>query len=68
MFLDSELTKIRAAKEALAKRSAMRRMMVALDAVEARAGVRGAVAGVRAGLAVAELLRDLLSGGKKRDC
>ena len=67
MFLDSELKRIREAKENLAKRCALRRMMLQLDVLAVRANVQEAFTGLTAGLAVAELVKDLLSNRKNQD-
>jgi hypothetical protein len=68
MLLNGELRKIHDSKEVLVKRGDMRRMTFMLDILATRARVRGAVSGLQAGLAVAELIRSLVSGRKGRDC
>lgn len=67
MFLDRELNNIQAAKDVLAKRCAMHRLVFRLDTLTARSRVRGVVAGLKASMAVAELVKDLLSGRKDRN-
>lgn len=66
MFLDRELDNIQVAKDVLAKRCAMHRLMFRLDTMAARSRVRGVVSGLKASLAVAELVKDLMSGRKDR--
>jgi len=66
MFLDRELDTLQAAKDSLVNRCAMRRMMLQLDALNARASVRRAFSGLQAGIAVAELVAGLLSGRGNR--
>jgi hypothetical protein len=68
VFLDRELKNIQKAKDTLAKRMDLRRMTIMLDILSMRAKARAAVSGLRAGLAAAELVRDLLSGRKNRGC
>ena len=65
MFLDSERARLQAAKAVLVKRCDMRRMAMSLDIAQARAGLRGALSGVKAGVAVAEMAVRALTGGKK---
>jgi hypothetical protein len=68
MFLDCELKRIQEAKDNLAKRCAMRRMLLQLDTLAMRSKVRGVLSGLKTGLAIAELVRGLLSDRKNRDC
>jgi len=67
MFLDRELNNIQEAKEALTKRCALHRLVFRLDTLAARSRVRGVVSGLKASLAVAELVKGLLSGRKDRN-
>lgn len=67
MFLDRDLKRIAAAKDALSKRCAMRRMMLQLEILAARARVRGAMSGVKAVLTVAELIASFFSSRKDRN-
>ncbi|MFP5222211.1 MAG: hypothetical protein ACLGSA_07980 [Acidobacteriota bacterium] len=66
MFLDSELRDIQVAKDALTKRCAMHRMMLQLDALSVRTKAGGVVSGLKAGLAMAELVKDFLSSRTDR--
>ena len=68
MFLDCELRRIQETKDNLAKRCAMRRMMLQLDTLAVRTKVRGVVSGLKTGLAIAELVKGLLSSRKDQGC
>ena len=64
MFLDRELKDISKAKDILAVRCEFRRSLFRLDLLGLKSKTRGAFSALKAGMAAAELVRELLVGRK----